>query len=118
MGTGRRRQYPPSRKVKVNPETTVAERALREVGELASGKASLDGIGMINAQLEDTESLLALLRGHLLALETSPSPGSLSGSGPCAAQEQGSVLPAEPGRGDEECGGCARCYYREVAGAR
>jgi hypothetical protein len=47
------------------------------VGELASGKASLDGIGMINAQLEDAESLLFNLRGELLPLDTGPSPGSL-----------------------------------------
>jgi hypothetical protein len=32
---------------------------------------------MINAQPEDTETLLSNPRGHLLALETSPSPGSL-----------------------------------------
>jgi hypothetical protein len=32
---------------------------------------------MINAQLEDTESLLAILRGQLPALDTNPSPGSL-----------------------------------------
>jgi len=32
---------------------------------------------MINAQLEDIESLLAILRGHLLTLGTSSSPGSL-----------------------------------------
>jgi hypothetical protein len=41
------------------------------------GKDILDGIGVINAQLEVAESLLFSLRGHLLALETSPSPGSL-----------------------------------------
>jgi hypothetical protein len=45
--------------------------------ELASGKDVLEGIGMINAQLEDTESLLSNLRGELLALDTSPSSGSL-----------------------------------------
>jgi hypothetical protein len=46
-------------------------------GELASSKGLLDGIGMINAQLEDAESLLSGLRGELLALDTSLSPGSL-----------------------------------------
>ena len=45
--------------------------------ELASDKDILEGISMINAQLEDTESLLSSLRGGLLALDTSPSPGSL-----------------------------------------
>jgi hypothetical protein len=45
--------------------------------ELASDKDILQGISMINAQLEDTESLLSSLRGDLLALDTSPSPGSL-----------------------------------------
>ena len=39
-----------------------------------------------------------------------------TGSGPCAAQEQGSLLPAEHRRGEEECGESARCYYGEVAG--
>jgi hypothetical protein len=46
-------------------------------GELASDKDILEGISMINAHLEDTESLLSSLRGGLLALDTSPSPGSL-----------------------------------------
>jgi hypothetical protein len=46
-------------------------------GELASCKDVLEGISMINAQLEDTESLLSNLRGELLALDTSLSPGSL-----------------------------------------
>jgi hypothetical protein len=46
-------------------------------GELASSKDMLDGISMINAQLENTESLLSNLRGELLALDTSLSPGSL-----------------------------------------
>jgi hypothetical protein len=45
--------------------------------ELASDKDILQGISMINAQLEDTESLLSSLRGDLLALDTSLSPGSL-----------------------------------------
>jgi hypothetical protein len=40
----------------------------------------------------------------------------LSGAGPGSAQEQGSLLPAEHGRGDAECGDSARCYYGEVAG--
>jgi hypothetical protein len=44
--------------------------------ELASGEDILEGISMINAQLEGAESLLSNLRGELLALETSPSPGS------------------------------------------
>lgn len=37
----------------------------------------LDGISMINAQLEGAESLLGGLRGELLALDTSLTPGSL-----------------------------------------
>jgi hypothetical protein len=45
--------------------------------ELASCKDILDGISMINAQLEDAESLLSNLRAELLALDTSLSPGSL-----------------------------------------
>jgi chromosome segregation ATPase len=40
--------------------------------ELASDKDILESISMINAQLEDTESLLSNLRAELLALETSP----------------------------------------------
>lgn len=61
-----------------SPLRAPLERALegrRE--ELASGKDVLEGISMINAQLEDTESLLSNLRGELLALDTSPSSGSL-----------------------------------------
>jgi len=46
-------------------------------GELASCKDMLEGISMINAQLEDTESLLSNLRGELLALDTSLSPSTL-----------------------------------------
>ena len=46
-------------------------------GELASSKGLLDAISMINAQLEDAESLLSSLRGELLALDPSFSPGSL-----------------------------------------
>jgi hypothetical protein len=46
-------------------------------GELASSKGLLNGISIINAQLEDAESLLSSLRGELLALDTSLSPGSL-----------------------------------------
>ena len=54
------------------------ERALEgRRGELALGKDILVGISMINAQLEDTESLLSSLRGELLALDTSPSSGTL-----------------------------------------
>jgi hypothetical protein len=34
-------------------------------------------ISIINAQLEDAEGLLFSLRGELLPLDTSPSPGSL-----------------------------------------
>jgi hypothetical protein len=45
--------------------------------ELASYKDMLDGISMINAQLENTESLLSHLRGELLTLDTSLSPDSL-----------------------------------------
>jgi hypothetical protein len=46
-------------------------------GELDSCKDILNGISMINAQLEGAESLLSNLRGELLALDTSLSPGSL-----------------------------------------
>jgi hypothetical protein len=46
-------------------------------GELASYGEILNGISMINAQLEGAESLLSNLRGELLALDTSLSPGSL-----------------------------------------
>jgi hypothetical protein len=46
-------------------------------GELASCADILNGISMINAQLEGAESLLGNLRGELLALDTSLSPGSL-----------------------------------------
>ena len=45
-------------------------------GELTSSKSLFDGISMINAQLEDAESLLSGLRGELLALDTSVAPGS------------------------------------------
>ena len=57
------------------------ERALSgRRGELASCKDILDGISMINAQLEDAECQLSNLRGELLALDTSLSPGSLDPS--------------------------------------
>jgi hypothetical protein len=46
-------------------------------GELDSYEDILDGISMINAQLEGAESLLGNLRGELLALDTNLSPGSL-----------------------------------------
>jgi uncharacterized membrane protein len=46
-------------------------------GELASCEDILDGISMINAQLEGAESLLGNLRGELLALDTGLAPGSL-----------------------------------------
>lgn len=46
-------------------------------GELAGYGELLDGISMINAQLEGAESLLGGLRGELLALDTSLTPGSL-----------------------------------------
>lgn len=46
-------------------------------GELASCDDILDGISMINAQLEGAESLLGNLRGELLALDTNLAPGSL-----------------------------------------
>ncbi len=46
-------------------------------GELASYGDILQGISMINAQLEGAESLLGNLRGELLALDTNLSPGSL-----------------------------------------
>ncbi len=46
-------------------------------GELASCEDILDGISMINAQLEGAESLLGNLRGELLAVDTSLSPGSI-----------------------------------------
>ena len=46
-------------------------------GELASVEDILGGISMINAQLEGAESLLGNLRGELLALDTTLSPGSI-----------------------------------------
>jgi hypothetical protein len=46
-------------------------------GELAGYGEILNGISMINAQLEGAESLLSNLRGELLALDTGLSPGSL-----------------------------------------
>jgi hypothetical protein len=46
-------------------------------GELASCGDILNGISMINAQLEGAESLLSNLRGELLALDTGLSPGTL-----------------------------------------
>ena len=46
-------------------------------GELASCVNILDGISMINAQLEGAESLLSNLRGELLALNTGLPPGAL-----------------------------------------
>jgi hypothetical protein len=49
-------------------------------GELESYGEILNGISMINAQLEGAESLLSNLRGELLALDTSLSPGSLESS--------------------------------------
>jgi hypothetical protein len=51
-------------------------------GKLASYEDILDGISMIKVQLEAKVSLLSNLRGDLLALDTSPSPGSLE---PCFA---------------------------------
>lgn len=45
--------------------------------ELSTYGALLDGISMINAQLEGAESLLGGLRGELLAMDTSLAPGSL-----------------------------------------
>ena len=49
-------------------------------GELAGYGEILNGISMINAQLEGAESLLSNLRGELLALDTGLSPGSLEPS--------------------------------------
>jgi hypothetical protein len=46
-------------------------------GELDGYGEILNGISMINAQLEGAESLLSNLRGELLALDTGLSPGSL-----------------------------------------
>ena len=61
-----------------SPLRAPLERALEgRRGELASDKDILEGISMINAQLEDTESLLSSLRAELLALDTSPSSGTL-----------------------------------------
>ncbi len=45
--------------------------------ELAGYGELLEGISMINAQLESAESLLGNLRGELLSLDTSLSPGLL-----------------------------------------
>src|SRR3712207_3520471 len=49
-------------------------------GELASCEEVLNGISMINAQLEGAESLLGNLRAELLAVDTSLSPGSIQPS--------------------------------------
>ena len=49
-------------------------------GELDSCGDILNGISMINAQLEGAESLLSNLRGELLSLDTSLSPGTLDSS--------------------------------------
>jgi hypothetical protein len=49
-------------------------------GELASCEEVLNGISMINAQLEGAESLLGNLRAELLAVDTSLSPGSIEPS--------------------------------------
>jgi hypothetical protein len=57
-------------------ETALAGRR----GELAGYGEILNGISMINAQLEGAESLLSNLRGELLALNTGLSPGSLEPS--------------------------------------
>ena len=57
-------------------------------GELSSYADILEGISMINAWLEDAECLLSNLRGQLLALDTSHSPGSLE---PGLAQLQSRV---------------------------
>ncbi|MEW6638180.1 MAG: hypothetical protein AB1425_15345 [Actinomycetota bacterium] len=45
--------------------------------ELAGHDAILDGISIINAQLENAESLLSNLRGELLALDTGLAPGAI-----------------------------------------
>jgi hypothetical protein len=45
--------------------------------KLASYEDILDGISMFKAQLEAKVSLLSNLSGDLLALDTSPSPGTL-----------------------------------------
>jgi hypothetical protein len=61
-----------------SPLRAPLERALEgRRGELTSDKDIMKGISMINAQLEDTESLLSNLRGELLTLDTSLSPDSL-----------------------------------------
>jgi hypothetical protein len=57
-------------------ETALAGRR----GELAGYGEILNGVSMINAQLEGAESLLSNLRGELLALDTGLSPGSLEPS--------------------------------------
>ena len=49
-------------------------------GELASCEDVLNGISLINAQLEGAESLLGNLRAELLAVDTSLSPGSIEPS--------------------------------------
>jgi uncharacterized membrane protein len=88
-------------------------------GELASSNGLLDGISLINAQLEDAESLLSGLRGELLALDTSLSPGSLD---PGLAQLKSRVAyfrqsMDEVRRNVETLpGDSARGYYGEVAG--
>jgi hypothetical protein len=57
-------------------ETALAGRR----GELAACEEVLNGISMINAQLEGAESLLANLRAELLAVDTNLSPGSIQPS--------------------------------------
>ena len=65
-------------------------------GELASCKGSLDGISMINAQLEGAESLLFQpARG--VARSRQQSLAELSGAGLNRAQEQSSPIPPEHG---------------------
>ena len=54
-------------------ETALAGRR----GELAACEEVLNGISMINAQLEGAESLLGNLRAELLAVDTSLSPGAI-----------------------------------------
>lgn len=68
-------------------ETTLAGRR----AELASCSEMLDGISLINAQLESAESLLANLRGDFLTLDTSLS-SDMTGAGLARLRERVSLF--------------------------
>ena len=63
-----------------SPLRATFERALAgRRAELAGYEEMLDGVSMINAQLESAESLLGSLRGDLLTLEAGLAPQALEG---------------------------------------